>query len=32
MASFATRPRILMCLDNRVGFECLQHLISGKRW
>lgn len=28
MKSSATRPRILICLDNRVGYQCLQHLIA----
>ena len=28
MQSPQNRSRILMCLDNRVGFECLQHVLS----
>jgi len=28
--SASKRPRILMCLDNRVGYECLSHLVHGQ--
>jgi methionyl-tRNA formyltransferase len=28
MKASTTRPRILLCLDNRVGYGCLQYLIA----
>ncbi|MEY4579581.1 MAG: hypothetical protein RL701_4284 [Pseudomonadota bacterium] len=31
MPSSAERRRILMCLDNRVGYECLQYLLTEPR-